>query len=328
MTFEHRLRDRFSAASESLPGRALDWSETYARARRGRRVYLATVASGTAVVLAVGAFGARAMLDGSDGNTEPIPPAHTGPPPQPTQSPTPSPTKEPEPGVDASYEAPFQAVDDFIQAAAKGDPETVWSLLTEPSKAVYDHDFESFRDSEFSGIAEGWGSWAVATEVTRQWQVLSSSGDGIVGVVTLMGARAPEGHQEPYAAAALPVRVTREGGAKVEAFVTEGLIEFVTPRDLTSEQPPTLDALTTFRPAFEALVPGAAGSVDTVAAPVPDEPAVSISGVAKLQDAGGDRLRALWSPEERFFSGQWFLTVVATYEDGSLQAASVRFVIE
>lgn len=323
MNLEKRLRDRFSMASEALPGRPLDWTETYDRARRGRSIYVAAVAFATALLLIAGGFATLTVLTAPERDPAPLPPAQTEPA-RPT--PSPSPTEESQ-EMEASHDEPYRAVDGFIQAAAEADAETMWSLMTEPSRAVYDHEFERFREA-LSPIEEGWGSWAAAKDVTRHWQVVVSSGDGAMGVVTLMGSRAPEGHEEPYSAAAIPVRVAGDGEARVELFVGEGAIEFVTPRDPNIKQPPTLDVLTTERPSFEALVPAASNEVEIVAAPVADEPAVSFSGSADLEDLAGGRARALWSPDERFFGAEWFLTVLAIYEDGSMQAQSVRFAIE
>ena len=325
MTFEHRFRDRFAKASEALPGRPLEWTETYARARRSRTVNLAAVAFGTAVVLAAGGFGTWAVLGARDDLPAPLPPAQTE-----TQQPTPSPSPsdEPTPEEDVSFEEPFAAVDTFIRAAAGGDVEAMWAVMTDFSKAAYEDDIERFRDSALSEIAEGWGSWAAAENVTRHWHVIGSSGDGAMGVVTLMGTRAPEGHEQLYASAAIPVRVARDDNAKVELFVSRGVFEYHTPRDLTIEQPPALYTLTTVTPSFDVIMPGAPIEVDMVAAPVPDEPAVSLSGEANIEDAGRDQVRAVWSPEGRMFAGEWFLTVVAIYEDGSMQAQSARFTIE
>lgn len=323
MNLEDRFREHFTKASEALPGRPLDWTETSARARRARNLYLAAVAFGTAVVLAAGGFGTWAALNARDGGSAPLPPAESAPP-----APSPTPADEPEPGVDVSFEGPFRAVDDFIEAAAAGEPETMWGLMTDASRAAYDDDFERFRESALSAIAEGWGSWAAGENVDMHWQVLVSSGDGVMGVVTLMGSRAPEGHEEPFAAAAVPVRVDPEGDARVELFVSEGVIEFVTPRDPSAAQPPALDVVTTVTPTFEALVPRGAGEVAMVAAPVPDEPAVTFSGQVAMEDVGEGRARATWSPEEQLFAGEWFLTVVVIYQDGSMQAHSARFTIE
>lgn len=107
----------------------------------------------------------------------------------------------------------------------------------------------------------------------------------------------PEGHKEPYASAAIPVRVARDGDAQVELFVNRGLIEYFTPRDLTIERPPARDTLTTDKPTFKVVVPGAPIEVDMVVAPVPDEPAVTLFAEANIEDIAKDRVRALWSPE-------------------------------
>jgi hypothetical protein len=325
MNLEDTLRDRFSQASEGLSGRPLDWAETHARARRGRRIHLAAVAFGTTVVLAAGGFGAWGVLEGRDDGTVPISPASTESP-----SPTPSPSRSDEPtGEDqVSFEAPFRSVENFIQAAAEGDPEAMWKEMTESSKAAYDHDFQRFRESALSEIQEGWGSWASADDLGRHWQVIASSGDGTMGVVTLMGSRAAEGNEEPYASAAIPVRVDSEGNAKVEPFVTRGVFEYQVPRDLTVEQPPALDSLTAGRVSFKVLVPAGPSQVSMIVAPVPDEPAFSASGDAQIENVDEDQVRATWVPEERLFAGEWFLTVVAVYGDGSMQAQSLRFAIE
>lgn len=329
MTFERTLQDRFSAASDVLPGRPLDWTETFARARRRRRMHNAVVVFASAVVLGLGGTVIVAVIDSRDRAPEPFRPAQTESPAPPTPTPaSPTPTEEPEPGVDSSFERPFRAVDDFIDAAAAGDPEKMWALMTIPSRAVYDDDFERFREFALSEVAEGWGSWAAAEDLTKHWQVVASSGDGVMGVVTLMGSRAPEGHEEPFASAAIPVRVDSRGDARVELFVSRGTIDFATPRDLRMGQPPALDTIATDRPSFEAVVPATPSEVDMVAAPVPDEPVVSAFGMADIEDAGKGRARAVWSPEERLFAGEWFLTVLAIYEDGSMQADSVRFTID
>lgn len=324
MSFEDRLSDRFFATSETLPGRPLDWAETYARARRGRTIYRAVVVCGTALVLAAGGFVARAMLERPGGGPAPLPPASSE---TPGPRSRPSPSDEPEAGNDVSYERPYRAVESFIQGAAEGDAEAMWAEMTDASQAVYDHDIERFRESAISAIQEGWGSWAAAVDLGMQWQVIASSGDGATGVVTLMGQRAPEGHEEPYASAAIPVRVDSDGDAKIELFVGRGIFEYRAPRDLTVDQPPAMDTLTT-RPSFEVFAPGSPTEVYMVVAPVPLEPAFSAYGKATVHDRDEDRVRAVWRPEERLFSGEWFLTVVAMYEDGSMQADSVRFTIE
>ncbi|MQA99891.1 MAG: hypothetical protein GEU78_06305 [Actinobacteria bacterium] len=324
MNLEDTLRDRFAQASEGLSGRPLDWAETHARARRGRTVYLAAVAFGTMVVLAAGGF-AWSMLEGRDGGGLPIPPASTE---SPSPTPSPSPSDELTGEQEVSYEAPYRAVENFIQAAAEGEPEAMWGEMTDFSKAAYDHDFQRFRESALSEIQEGWGSWASADDLGRHWQVIASSGDGVMGVVTLMGSRAPEGNEEPYASAAIPVRVDREGNAKVELFVTRGVFEYQIPRDRTVEQPPALDSLKERNTSFDVLVPAGSTQVSMVVAPVPDEPAFSASGEADLENAGEDQVRATWVHEGRLFGGEWFLTVVAVYENGSMQAQSLRFAIE
>ncbi len=293
--------------------------ERYIRAGRGRTTSLAAVALGTAAILAAG-FGTWAFLESRNDLAAPVPPVET------TRSPAPS--DEPTPEENVSFEEPFAAVDAFVEAAAGGDVKAMWALMTDFSRAAYDDDFERFRESALSEIAEGWGSWAVAEDVTRHWQVIASSGDGVMGVVTVMGSRTPEGHEEPYAAAAIPVRVARNGDAQVELFVTRGLIEYFTPRDLTIERPPARDTLSTDKPTFKVIVPGAPIEVDMVVAPVPDEPAVTLFGEANIEDIAKDRVRALWSPEGRLFPGEWFLTVVAIYENGSMQAAAARFEIK
>jgi hypothetical protein len=122
--------------------------------------------------------------------------------------------------------------------------------------------------------------------------------------------------------------VARDGDAQVELFVNRGLIEYFTPRDLTIERPPARDTLTTDKPTFKVVVPGAPIEVNMVVAPVPDEPAVTLFAEANIEDIAKDRVRALWSPEGRLFPGEWFLTVVAIYENGSMQAAGARFEIE
>ena len=79
-----------------------------------------------------------------------------------------------------------------------------------------------------------------------------------MGVVTLTGARTPEGHPEPGASAAIPVRVDPEGVAKLGLFVSHGLLEFHVPRDLTVEQPPrsTLSTLITRAIPVSIVTPG------------------------------------------------------------------------
>jgi hypothetical protein len=326
MNFEDRLRNRFATASEQVPGRPLDWAETYSRARRSRTIYRAALAFGTAVVVAAGGFGAWTVLEGRGDAPRPQPPASTETP-EPEVSPTPS--EEPTPEQDVSFEEPFRAVENFIQGAAEGDVQAMWAEMTDISKAIFGGDIERFRNyPELSGIQEGWGSWAAAKGFDMHWRVIGSSGEETLGVVTLMGSRRPEGHKEPFASAAIPVRVDSDGVAKLELFVSNGIFELITPRDMRAEQPPALASVPARNPSFEVLVPGAPTDVHMVLAPVPREPPVSIYSKADVEEGDGDNVRALWTPEENLFSGEWFLTVVAVYGDGSMQADSVRFTIE
>jgi len=107
MSFEDRLHAQMHAAKESLPGDGLDWGDTWDRARRSRRRYIATVAFTTAVLVAatIGSVQALTSESGPDQGLAPAGPGTTvSPEPRETASPEPDTTVSPEPRETASPE--------------------------------------------------------------------------------------------------------------------------------------------------------------------------------------------------------------------------------
>ena len=329
MSFEDRFQKTFDSASQGVPGAPLDWDETHARAKRGRRVYLASAAAATVLLVVVGTFAVRAMGDPEDPGPGPVAPApspseSTSPSPSPTDGPTPTPTP---PGDEmVGFEEPFAAVQTFLDSTAHADPEAIWEILSPASKTIFGDDFDRFSTA-MPELGEGWGSWASAEGLSMHWHQIGEQGDQTIGVVTLTGSRNPEGSPEPYAAAAVPIRITSEGEVQIEPFSVTEPFEFEAPSYEPTEHGAVLHPMAADA-AFEVLVPDGVEVVNMVVAPVPDEPAVTLSGVGDVGPGGKGRRRATWFPDGELFGGEWFVAVLAVLDDGAMQASSVRFLVE
>lgn len=327
MNADDGLRQLFEAADRALPGERLDWNDTITRARRSRLVRL-VAAGAVAAALALGAAVGVATL-GRDRAPEPIPPVG----PTPSETPTPSPSPSPSPTEslpsesDVNSEDVFPSVDRFFAAAGQGDAAGMWEEMSGPARRAFDDDVTALEEFIPQGVSEGLGSWDAAVGRGVQFELLGSTDDGGFGVATVFGERAPEGNVEPYAILPLPIRIDSAGDATLE-WLGEAPPEadFVVPEDRT---PFDVSAVSSIRPTFEALVDEGPTEVYMVTAAVASEPPGAREvGVPQVEDVGDGRIRAVWRPEGRLFSAEWFLTIVLLGDDGVLRADATRFIVE
>lgn len=327
MSAENDLRRLLRAAGAAVPGAPLEWNATIVRARRARRFRM-IVAGAAAAALGAGAVvGAVALRDNaSPGPIPPAPPGPTTPTPTPTPRPSPSDAPSPSDGEGVSWADALPSAERFVAAASRGDAAAMWKDLSRPAKAAFDDDFDSFSKFVDDGVAEGLGSWHTADDRGMHFEVLASSGDGALGVVTVFGHRVPEGTDEPFAIFSLPIRIDSGDNARIELWAAPlGDARFVVPEDLT---PGAVAPVGSQRPTFEALVAGPAPDVYMIVAPVPDEPVAREVGLAETAPAAGGRTRATWRPEGKLFAAEWFVTVAVVDDAGTLRADSTRFVID
>jgi hypothetical protein len=141
-------------------------------------------------------LGACSGDDGSEETTA-APPAATAPGATAPQPPPPPPVDG---GV--ADEEPGEVLLRFVRAAEKGDAETMWSLLTEPTQASIGPTFDDFRGDAANTLQAGLGTLAPTAKV-----VLSRKLDDDWAVAAIAGVQEDDGGElDPYAygAALLP----------------------------------------------------------------------------------------------------------------------------
>jgi len=157
MNIESRMRERFEAAGEQIPGGRLSFQDTLARAQRGRRRYRFAVAIAGAAV-AVGVAVGISALTGPE-SPRPLPPV---------ESPTPSPDRRPTPieelyddGLpqDFRFGPVLRVIDDFLAAADASDAEALWSLMSDEARARFES-FDAFAEFAVQINGETLGAWA------------------------------------------------------------------------------------------------------------------------------------------------------------------------
>ncbi|HEX4867664.1 MAG TPA: hypothetical protein VFV32_08540 [Acidimicrobiales bacterium] len=211
------------------------------------------------------------------------------------------------------------AVVAWVNALGQGDVDAAWSALGPASQAHWGS--KSAFTAERSGLAEGYGAWSAADPDDILLTPLSSSGEGELVVVTLVGTLQQEG-PEVARADAFPVRIV-DGTAKVELFAYAGELEVVVPEPVPEGGR---------RPV---VAPG-----DELVVVVPSDAAAPVirlddGEVLVCGDAPGTRLTALegssgrrcgYTPKGGIPKGQRVLTVAYTSTDGAeVSAESVRF---
>lgn len=129
--------------------------------------------------------------------------------------------------LDADELAAAEAVTTWIAALGEGDADAAWALVGPASQEIVGG--RSGFDEIFSGLVEGFGAWASATDPNGQntpWVYVNSVDDQLV-VVTLAGQVTQEG-TTTVRAAAVPVTFTG-GTAQVQPFLRVEPVVFVNP---------------------------------------------------------------------------------------------------
>jgi len=326
MGIESRMRKRFEAAGEQVPGGRLSFQDTLARAQRGRRRYQFAVAIAGATV-AVGVAIGVAALTGPE-TPGPMPPVDR---PTPSADPTPSEDLTPEEILDDMIEdglpegfrsrPVMRVVLGFLAAAEASDAEALWSLMSDEARARFD-DFDAFADFAVQVNGETMGAWAhVDTEISFYGIKLPGDETGII--VTMFGEVTQEG-QTRQGFISIPVRLTGSGSnatATVDAFT---LAEFEASA-ITGGSHRTLDLARRIR-----VVPETTYEVATEGRPTAaridlvyefSEPALPVlPGVTELKytDTGAV---AKWGPEPAL-TGNYALVAAFVAEDGAIEVQS------
>jgi hypothetical protein len=218
MNIESRLRERFEAAGEQIPGGRLSFQDTLARARRDRRRYRFAVAIAGAAA-AVGVAVGIAALTGPE-RPGPVSPVN-----EPTPSPDPTPTRPIEELYDDGLPEDFRAepvlrvIDDFLAAAEESDAEALWSLMSDEARARFD-DFDAFAEFAVQVNGETMGAWARVTDPEIAFYGIELPGDETGIITTIFGEVTQEG-ETANSFISIPVRLDGSGNnatATVDAF--------------------------------------------------------------------------------------------------------------
>ncbi|MFZ6005863.1 MAG: hypothetical protein ACOYXM_18215 [Actinomycetota bacterium] len=118
-----------------------------------------------------------------------------------------------------------EAVLAWVRALSQGDTSTAWDLMGSSSRAHFGS--RSGYESEADAVAETYAGWATSAPEDVLVTSLVSSGDGVVVVVTMVGAGS-SGDPQDKRAQAVPVRIV-DGVALLEPFAFAGEIEVVVP---------------------------------------------------------------------------------------------------
>jgi len=217
MNIESRLRERFEAAGEQIPGGRLSFQNTLERAQRGRRRYRLAVAIAGAAV-AVGVAVGISALTGPEGQS-PLPPV---------ESPTPSPDRRPTP-IDELYDdglpedfrfgPVLRVIDDFLAAAEASDAEALWSMMSDEARARFD-DFDAFAEFAVQVNGETMGAWARVPDPEVAFYGIELPGDE-TGIITTMFGEVTQEGQTRSSFISIPVRLVGSGNdatATVDAF--------------------------------------------------------------------------------------------------------------
>ena len=322
MNIESRMRERFEAAGEQIPGGRLSFQDALARAQRGRRRYRFAVAiAGTAV--AVGVAVGIAALTGTE-SPRPLPPV---------DSPTPSPDRTPSRPIEELYDDglpkdfPFRPVvriiDEFLAAAEASDAEALWSLMSDEGRARFEN-FDAFAEFAVQINGETMGAWArvINPEMAFYGIELPSGETGII--TTMFGDVTQEGETRS-SFISIPVRLDGSGNnatATVDAFT---LAEFeATAVDGSNRRSLELGRSIRVGPrtSYEVATDGrpTAARIDLVYES--NEPALPVlPGVPELRYTD-TRAVAVWGPEGVGVQGNFALVATFVAEDGAMEVQS------
>ena len=322
MNIESRLRARFEAAGEQIPGGRLSFQDTLARAQRGRRRYRFAVAIAGAAV-AVGVAVGIAAVTGPEGPS-PTPPVDS-----PSPSPDPTPTRPIEELYDDGLPEDFRAgpvlrvIDEFLAAAEASDAEALWSLMSDEASARFD-DFDAFVEFAVQVNGETMGAWARVPDPEVAFYGIELPGDE-TGIITTMFGEVTQEGQTRSSFISIPVRLAGSGKnatATVDAF-TMG--EFETTA-ITGGNRRSLDlgrvTRVGSRTDYRVVTAGQATAARIDLVYEFSEPALPVlPGPTQLEytDSGAT---ASWGPEGVGARGNFALVAAFVAEDGAIEVQS------
>lgn len=306
MTFEERLSAEMKAADTSLPGAALTWSSTIARARRRRASFVLALAGASASAAAL-LIAAGVALSTDD-----------GPGPRPAG---PGPTASPSPTVDGpgyNLAAVEPAVLEWLDAIAAHDYRAAWEMLGPASRSKMGsfQAFESVASSDYRGI---WGRWAGGAVDLYQTPA-GSSDEGALVVVTMVAEVAQEGSQPALDAQTLVVGVTGDR-VRIEPEIGQYPIELITPQAPQPVDPAVAGTPVSPDVVFEAEVTKTRGTYFDVVD-------LGLGHVGKLDDRNPAGLRrTTWNPSSPLPAGRHILTVYSISSGGPVESTAVIFTV-
>jgi hypothetical protein len=220
---------------------------------------------------------------------------------------------------DPDAELPKAAVLQWVAQLGAGDMGAAWASMGPASRAHFGS--ESAFAAEAGSLAEGYGAWSGAEPDHVLVTALTSSGDGSLLIVTLVGTVEQEGSRSRRAEA-IPVRVVG-GVAHLEPFAFAGELEVVVPGT-----PQAAGSLPTVRTDDELVVVVPRG----VEAPTIrlDDGQTLVCGEAEGTDLteldGSPGQRCSYRPHDGLKAGTRVLTVGFLSADGSgVSAEAVLF---
>lgn len=200
-------------------------------------------------------------------------------------------------------------VSEWIAAVAAGDADMAWDLLDPVSQEAIGG--RSGFDGSFTGLVEGYGAWASATDVITYSSPVLLVEPAELFLVSWVGTVSQEGLTADKAFA-IPVTVNAQG-AKVNPFARGELVEFVVPENT---EPSAVFA-----------------SITTLEFDIPTE-AVAMAFLngqhetnQNVQDLGNGKSRVYVTPETHMEVGASQVLSVLYFQDGLVHAEAVRFVI-
>lgn len=202
-------------------------------------------------------------------------------------------------------------VDSWIAALGDGDGDGAWALLSEDSQDAIGG--RSGFDGTFSGLAEGYGAWADATDVLKYSSAVPADPAVDLVLVTWVGTVSQEG-TTAIRSFALPVVFDADGNARVEAFLRGDLVEFVIPQE--GESVAGYPSISTFE--FD-IPSGAVPFAFTNGL---------LSPIQETVDLGNGKVRASVAPVGILEVGRFHVLSIVYLQTGIVHGASVPFMME
>ena len=322
MNIESRMRERFEAAGDQIPGGRLTFQDTLARAHRGRRRYRFAVAIAGAAV-AVGVAVGIAALTGPESPRR-LPPVN---------SPTPSPDRTPSRPIEELYddglpedfrfEPVLQVIDEFLAAAEASDAEALWSLMSDEARARFE-DFDAFAEFAVQVNGETMGAWARVSDPQIAFHGIELP-TGETGIITTMFGEVTQEGETMSSFISIPVRLVGSGNnatATVDAFTLGEFEASAVDGDNRRSLELGRSIRVGSRTSYEVATDGrpTAARIDLVYER--SEPALPVlAGVPELRYTDTGAI-AEWGPDGVGVQGNFALVATFVAEDGAMEVQS------